>query len=162
MAEVRLTTPIKNEDITSLQLGDTVYITGAMYTARDEAHIHTLDLSLRRGKGRTVGYPNTDELLHQLLRTRTAEAHQPPLPRDVLDHDVVVEKNVPSHPTGNYLVRAPPSQKKQVILVHRDKSQIHDAANGRQNNRRRPLARRQTTHIIGGHPLHEIQPIAPA
>lgn len=32
-------TPLKREEITSLRAGDTVYITGYIYTARDAAHI---------------------------------------------------------------------------------------------------------------------------
>ncbi|MDK2795742.1 MAG: fumarate hydratase subunit beta [Archaeoglobaceae archaeon] len=38
MAEYKLTTPLKEEDVRKLNLGDTVYITGIIFTARDEAH----------------------------------------------------------------------------------------------------------------------------
>ncbi len=36
--EVRLKTPIKAEDVAKLTIGDTVYISGTIYTARDSAH----------------------------------------------------------------------------------------------------------------------------
>jgi fumarate hydratase subunit beta len=44
--EVRLTTPITEEDVVQLKIGDHVRITGVIYTARDAAHnrmIQTLD-----------------------------------------------------------------------------------------------------------------------
>jgi fumarate hydratase subunit beta len=49
MAEYHLQTPLKKEDIKNLNLQDTVYISGIIYTARDEAHIHILN-DLRNGK----------------------------------------------------------------------------------------------------------------
>ena len=36
--EYRFTTPIKSEDIKKLEVGDILYITGKIFTARDEAH----------------------------------------------------------------------------------------------------------------------------
>ena len=36
--EVRLNTPLKGEDISKLTIGDTVYLSGIIYTARDSAH----------------------------------------------------------------------------------------------------------------------------
>jgi fumarate hydratase subunit beta len=38
MTEYRLTTPIKEENIRKLNIGDIVYVTGIIYAARDEAH----------------------------------------------------------------------------------------------------------------------------
>jgi fumarate hydratase subunit beta len=46
MAEYRLTTPLKDEDIVRLRAGDVVKLTGTIYTARDAAHkrlVETLD-----------------------------------------------------------------------------------------------------------------------
>lgn len=34
----KLTTPLSDEDVSSLNIGDTVYISGFIYTARDQAH----------------------------------------------------------------------------------------------------------------------------
>ncbi|MBQ8971385.1 MAG: fumarate hydratase C-terminal domain-containing protein, partial [Lachnospiraceae bacterium] len=36
--EIKLTTPLKEEDIRELKIGDSVYITGVIYVARDAAH----------------------------------------------------------------------------------------------------------------------------
>jgi fumarate hydratase subunit beta len=49
MAEYHLQTPLKIDDIKNLNLQDVVYISGIIYTARDEAHIHILN-DLRNGK----------------------------------------------------------------------------------------------------------------
>ncbi|AKG92126.1 fumarase, class I beta subunit [Geoglobus ahangari] len=43
MAEYRLRTPIGKEDIFKLSVGDVVYISGTMVTARDEAHMRMLE-----------------------------------------------------------------------------------------------------------------------
>lgn len=37
-----LRTPLSEEDVKKLKLGDIVYLSGRIYTARDEAHIHIL------------------------------------------------------------------------------------------------------------------------
>jgi len=39
---IRLTTPITNEDIESLKVGEKVLISGTIYTARDQAHIRLI------------------------------------------------------------------------------------------------------------------------
>jgi len=39
----RLTTPLKEEIVRDLNLGDIVYITGTIYTARDETHLKLLE-----------------------------------------------------------------------------------------------------------------------
>lgn len=43
MAEYKLTTPIKEEDIRKLKAGDTIYISGTIFLARDEAHLRALE-----------------------------------------------------------------------------------------------------------------------
>lgn len=43
MSTYELFTPLKKEDIEKLIAGDVVYITGIVYTARDEAHAHILE-----------------------------------------------------------------------------------------------------------------------
>jgi fumarate hydratase subunit beta len=40
---VKLKTPLSKEDITKLKVGDIVYISGTLYTARDRAHQRILD-----------------------------------------------------------------------------------------------------------------------
>ncbi|QNM15727.1 MULTISPECIES: Fe-S-containing hydro-lyase [Fusobacterium] len=47
--EYHITTPLKDEDIKKLRTGDTVKITGVMYTARDAAHARLVKL-LEEGK----------------------------------------------------------------------------------------------------------------
>ncbi|MEM0049229.1 MAG: FumA C-terminus/TtdB family hydratase beta subunit [Candidatus Bathyarchaeia archaeon] len=47
--EKRLVTPLKSEDIADLKVGDVVYISGRLYTARDMAHIRIMEY-LREGK----------------------------------------------------------------------------------------------------------------
>lgn len=47
--EYHLTTPLKDEDIAKLRAGDTVKITGVIYTARDAAHARLVKL-LEEGK----------------------------------------------------------------------------------------------------------------
>jgi fumarate hydratase subunit beta len=41
--QVRLKTPISEEDIRKLNVGDIVYLDGIVYTGRDEVHIHALE-----------------------------------------------------------------------------------------------------------------------
>ncbi len=43
MVEYRLTTPIDADEIKRLRVGDIIYISGTVFTARDEAHMHMLD-----------------------------------------------------------------------------------------------------------------------
>ncbi len=40
MTELRLRTPLSAEDVRKLRAGDTVYLSGRIYTARDKAHAH--------------------------------------------------------------------------------------------------------------------------
>jgi fumarate hydratase subunit beta len=44
-----LRTPLERKDVEKLKLGDSVYISGKIYTARDKAHLRLLDF-LKRGK----------------------------------------------------------------------------------------------------------------
>jgi fumarate hydratase subunit beta len=44
MAEYRLKTPLKDEDVAKLKSGDIVYLSGTIYTARDAAHKRLVDL----------------------------------------------------------------------------------------------------------------------
>ncbi|MGL4970868.1 MAG: fumarate hydratase C-terminal domain-containing protein, partial [Cetobacterium sp.] len=46
---IKLTTPLKDEDIKKLKSGDAVSITGVIYTARDAAHARLIKL-LEEGK----------------------------------------------------------------------------------------------------------------
>ncbi len=50
-----LTIPFKEEDILRLTLGETIYITGEFYTARDEAHMRALEY-LEEGKSVPVDF----------------------------------------------------------------------------------------------------------
>jgi fumarate hydratase subunit beta len=49
MAEHRITTPLSDDVIETLRAGDTVYITGYLYTGRDSAHKKLIDL-INEGK----------------------------------------------------------------------------------------------------------------
>jgi fumarate hydratase subunit beta len=44
MAEYRITTPLTEEDIQKLQIGDQILLTGTIYMARDAAHKRMVDL----------------------------------------------------------------------------------------------------------------------
>jgi len=44
MAEYKMTTPLTDEDIVKLKIGDIVYLSGIIYTARDAAHKKLVDL----------------------------------------------------------------------------------------------------------------------
>lgn len=41
---VKLTTPLTDEDVSKLEIGDTVLLSGSIYTARDAAHKRLVDL----------------------------------------------------------------------------------------------------------------------
>ncbi|MGB9636275.1 MAG: FumA C-terminus/TtdB family hydratase beta subunit [Thermoplasmata archaeon] len=47
--EYHLKTPLNEADVKQLRLGDIVYLTGKIYTARDEAHMHILS-DIKAGK----------------------------------------------------------------------------------------------------------------
>jgi len=44
MPEIHLTTPLRDEDLEKLQIGDKVYLSGTIYTARDAAHQRLVEL----------------------------------------------------------------------------------------------------------------------
>ena len=44
MAEYKLQTPLRDEDVTKLKAGDIVYLSGTLYTARDAAHKRLVEL----------------------------------------------------------------------------------------------------------------------
>ncbi|MEB3851051.1 MAG: FumA C-terminus/TtdB family hydratase beta subunit [Desulfurococcales archaeon] len=50
MAEYRLRTPLSDEDVEKLRVGDIVYVSGIMVTARDEAHKKVLETIEAGGK----------------------------------------------------------------------------------------------------------------
>ena len=45
----RLKTPLSEEDVRSLKVGEIIYLDGVVYTGRDEVHIHALEY-LEKGK----------------------------------------------------------------------------------------------------------------
>ncbi len=45
MAEVHLMLPASEEQVRGLKAGDIVYLTGILFTARDEAHMRALEYS---------------------------------------------------------------------------------------------------------------------
>lgn len=47
--EYHLKTPLSMEDVKKLKLGDIVYLSGLIYTARDEAHMHILE-EIKKGE----------------------------------------------------------------------------------------------------------------
>lgn len=62
MTEKNLATPFSEEEIRSLSVGDTVYVTGKIFTARDEAHQKMLEIASK--KGEIPFEPNEMALFH--------------------------------------------------------------------------------------------------
>jgi len=58
MTTYKLITPISEEAVRKLKTGDTVYASGTMFTARDQAHRRALELA-RQGKPLPVNFRNT-------------------------------------------------------------------------------------------------------
>ncbi len=50
MEKIHLQTPLSTKDIKNLSVGDTVYLSGQIFTARDEAHKKILELKKKTGK----------------------------------------------------------------------------------------------------------------
>ncbi len=50
MAEYHFTTPISKEDVQKLKIGDVIYVSGILFTARDEAHERALELAKKGEK----------------------------------------------------------------------------------------------------------------
>lgn len=59
----QLTTPVAEEAIAKLQVGEVVYLTGELFTARDRAHHRLLDY-LNAGKGSEIPIPTGAVLYH--------------------------------------------------------------------------------------------------
>ncbi|UCE14081.1 MAG: fumarate hydratase C-terminal domain-containing protein [Candidatus Heimdallarchaeota archaeon] len=50
MAEFHFTTPISKEDVQKVKIGDVIYVSGTVFTARDEAHERALHLAAKGEK----------------------------------------------------------------------------------------------------------------
>jgi len=50
MAEYHFNTPISKEDVQKLKIGDVIYVSGTVFTARDEAHERALELAKKGEK----------------------------------------------------------------------------------------------------------------
>jgi fumarate hydratase subunit beta len=61
MAEVHLKLPASEEDVRKLKAGDIVYLTGLLFTARDEAHLRALEF---RHEGKEMPVKFTDGALY--------------------------------------------------------------------------------------------------
>lgn len=48
--EYHLKTPLSEEDVRKLKVGDIVYLSGIIYTGRDEVHIHAIELAKKGEK----------------------------------------------------------------------------------------------------------------
>ncbi|WP_455139789.1 FumA C-terminus/TtdB family hydratase beta subunit [Candidatus Hodarchaeum mangrovi] len=55
MAEYHFNTPISKEDVQKLKIGDVIYISGVVFTARDEAHERALELA-RKGEKMPINF----------------------------------------------------------------------------------------------------------
>jgi len=74
MAEYKLTTPLKNEDVEKLKAGDIVYLSGVLYTARDAAHKRLVDLI---NEGKELPFPLEGAVIYYVGPT-------PPKPGEVI------------------------------------------------------------------------------
>ncbi len=61
MAELHLKLPASEEDVRKLRAGDIVYLTGLLFTARDEAHLRALEY---RHEGKELPVKFTDGALY--------------------------------------------------------------------------------------------------
>ena len=50
MAEYHFTTPISKKDVKKLKIGDVIYVSGIVFTARDEAHERALEMAKKGEK----------------------------------------------------------------------------------------------------------------
>ncbi len=50
MAEYHFTTPISKKDVKKLRIGDVIYVSGIVFTARDEAHERALEMAKKGEK----------------------------------------------------------------------------------------------------------------
>ena len=73
MDEVHLTTPVSDEAIRSLKLGDVVYLSGALYTAREGVYRQVVDKGVRvPGRGARADQRELPLLARGRPRARTA------------------------------------------------------------------------------------------
>ncbi len=63
MATVHLTVPISEEAVCSLQVGDTVYLSGIIVTGRDAAHKYMVETFIR-----SANVPGSEQALYEELR----------------------------------------------------------------------------------------------
>ncbi len=63
MATVHLTVPISEEAVRSLQVGDTVYLSGVIVTGRDAAHKYMVETFIR-----SAAVPESERALYEELR----------------------------------------------------------------------------------------------
>ncbi|MCK4549104.1 MAG: Fe-S-containing hydro-lyase [Candidatus Krumholzibacteria bacterium] len=61
MADYSLTTPLSDDDVKKLKAGDTVKLTGTIYTARDAAHARLVDLL---DEGKELPIPLEGEIIY--------------------------------------------------------------------------------------------------
>ena len=59
---IELLTPLSDQDVESLEIGDTVLVNGVIYTARDAAHKRLIDL-LEAGKPLPLDLKGSDNVL---------------------------------------------------------------------------------------------------
>lgn len=62
MAEKKLNTPLSEEETRKLRVGDTLYISGKMFTARDECHLKMLEM--KKNNERVPFNPEEMALFH--------------------------------------------------------------------------------------------------
>ncbi|MBN1456165.1 MAG: fumarate hydratase C-terminal domain-containing protein [Methanomicrobia archaeon] len=72
MPKKRLSTPVEVEEVNRLRVGDVVYLSGEIYTARDRAHQRVIDLA-RRGADAEIPIPRGAILYHCGPVTRMRE-----------------------------------------------------------------------------------------
>jgi fumarate hydratase subunit beta len=58
MKEIKLTTPLSESTIRDLEIGDVVYLSGEIFTARDEAHMRALELK-KQAKDMPVNFKDS-------------------------------------------------------------------------------------------------------
>ncbi|MFB3887020.1 MAG: Fe-S-containing hydro-lyase [Thermodesulfobacteriota bacterium] len=69
---IRLKTPLKDEDVDRLKVGDRVFINGTIYTGRDAAHRRLVDLI---NKGKSLPFEITGQILYYVGPTPPRPGH---------------------------------------------------------------------------------------
>ena len=72
MTTKKITTPLSREDARSLRCGETVLLSGTVYTARDAAHMRLAELTKR---GRALPFPIENAILYYVGPTPSAPGH---------------------------------------------------------------------------------------